>query len=176
MAHVGKYLPALMSKDLCLANNQFSYPPYRVRMITTNFSTGTALTAWRNQDIVSDEPTINPMTRVVTYRISHPSLALTWFEVDWVVTNNVPGSSSDIWNISIVLNYRFFWPGAHGEMTNGGEKIDIYLGAHFIMHQWTTFATSSNRSVIDKLNDVQFCGARWEDVPDYRPRQPDPIT
>jgi len=171
MAHVGTFYPRLIRPDLSISNKGFDNPPFRMRLITTNVSTGALTTAWRNRDLISEAPVLDPVTQFLMYKVQHPTISSGSIRLTWKLRN--PHSPEWTGNTMSIEWFCEFWQGGgqQATFTSTGNTGDIVNGADRLMLEFTTWTTSVNRGLVDKQNDIRFCCARWSDVPWYTPRK-----
>jgi hypothetical protein len=171
MAHVGQWFPRLMMPDKGVLNTPVNSPPYRMRLITTNFSNGSQTVPWRNLDLISEPPTWGTPINGIEYIFLNPVSIFLDIRVTWTLINT-PTITADPFNLRVEMLIRFFDSGVVlATETASLSDTDMALGVNRLYYQFTTFTTSVNRSIVDKMDDARYCAARWSDVPSYTPRK-----
>lgn len=172
MAHVGKFYPIAMRRDMSPFGSINDSPPYRIHLITGPSSTGVLCTAWRNKDLISEAPTVEPSDGSMNYLVQHPTVPSGSIRLRWLTLGgHQGGSTSDLTTVNFFVE---FWQGGAqlATFTTNGFVFDIITGTLRNILQFTTWTTSTNRALVNTQTDLRICAARWSDVPDYHPRQP----
>lgn len=171
MAHVGRWIPRLMYPDHSPLNEPIGSPPYRMRIICSPFSTGLQCALWEDVDMVSQEPSYSSPATKFLYKFQCPNSVFLQIWVTWEL-QNTPTITANLKNLEVKLFLQFIDGGVeYATETAMLTDDDLALGSNRLYYQFTTWTTSIDRGIVDKMNDCRICAARWQDVPDYKPRK-----
>lgn len=171
MAHVGKDFPSLIVHDLSLNGTYRTSPPYRARLTTTSESSGSLTVPWRSQNVMSSEPVVDYTTQTVKYEFQHPTDEHLLIRYTWELLI-LPYISGSVLNLRIKNNWEFEHLGVviarQSDIVLSG---DLFGNTPFSFNQFTMWAESDDRDLVDEQVNISIHAARWSDVPDYHPRK-----